>query len=96
MAPAVVDHRVGSPIRWTSWAHWRTAQRPPRPRRLIWVVEWVLSPFGTPVAAGYAGWPSWRHWRFGQRCPEHVWRRKHADGGLMQITPRQFGDGRVL
>lgn len=86
MAPTVVDHRVGLPIRWPSWQAWRIAQQPRSPRRNVWVIDWHLSPFGTPVAAGWVGFESWRHWKFAQRCPELVALRKHEDGGLFQST----------
>lgn len=71
MAPSVVDHRVGLPIRWDSWAAWRIAQQPRSPRRNVWVRHWVVA-LGTPITYGWVGWESWRHWRFGVRCPEHV------------------------
>ena len=69
--PIVVDHRVGLPIRWESWDHWRTAQKPRSPRRNIWVREWVVA-LGQPITFAWIGWESWRHYRFGKRAPEHV------------------------
>ena len=79
--PRVVDQRVGMPIRWDSWAHWRTAQKPRSPRRNIWVREWLVV-FGQPVTFEWHGWESWRHWAFGKRAPEHVGYRnlEHGNG----------------
>lgn len=81
MAPSVVDHRVGLPIRWDSWAHWRAAQKPRSPRHNIWVRVWLVV-LDQPVTYEWHGWESWRHWVFAQRCPEHVGYRdlEHGNG----------------
>lgn len=84
--PAVRDTRIGMFFDWDSWEHWRAGQKPRSPRRNIWVISWHLSPFGTPVAAGWIGWPGWPEWKFAQRAPEHVAFRKHADGGMLQAA----------